>query len=123
PWLVNTVRSTRVICGSSSTTSTFDLSAVVVFIVFMICLWQQDHHRGALRNVGVDPDASPLRLDEAPRDRQAEADAAAARVVRLALGHAEEFFEDALREVERDAGTLIRHGDPQLMLGLAHGRH
>src|ERR1700704_5858983 len=36
PWLLSTVRSTRVICGSSSTTSTRDLSVVVLVVAIVI---------------------------------------------------------------------------------------
>ena len=56
-----------------------------------------------------DPDASGLRLHEAPGDRQSEADAAAPGVVRFPAGNAEEFVEHAVAQLLGDPRTLVDH--------------
>src|SRR5204863_8570744 len=76
------------------------------------------HHRSASERRRFDSDASALRLDEPPRDRQPEADAAAVRIVRLARRHAEELLEHALAQIDRDSRSFVPHGDPHGLVGL-----
>ena len=60
------------------------------------------------------PDAAGLRLDQPPRNRQPEPDAAAVRIVRLAAGHAEELLEHPLAQLRRDAGPFVDDRHPHL---------
>src|SRR4051794_6414237 len=67
--------------------------------------WELDHHAAAARRRVLGADRAAVQLDDPPRDREAEAGAAArARRVRTV-----EALEDAAAVARRDPGPLVDH--------------